>query len=76
LGWAVFNSCEIAEGEDLDKWFEPFCRPPGSTIPGSGLGLAICRAVCSVNRWELKLERVQAGLRASVSFGPLPPGIR
>jgi two-component system OmpR family sensor kinase len=69
LGWMVFNTCEIAEGEDLDKWFEPLYRSPGSATPGSGLGLAICRAVCSANGWQLQLERIEAGLRASLSFG-------
>jgi len=66
--WSVFNPCVLSPEENLQTWFEPFYRPPGSLTEGTGLGLTICLAIARVNGWQLTLQRVKGGVLALVNL--------
>jgi len=61
----LFNDCDIAPTEELDRYFEAFFRPDASrnsATGGNGLGLAICKAVANSNGWELEFLHRPGGV--------------
>jgi len=59
-----------------EKVLEPFFRVDASrTSPGSGLGLTLVKAIVMRHAAELSLEDNEPGLRVTVTFPPIQPGM-
>jgi signal transduction histidine kinase len=68
---AIWNQCELIEGWEATKYFEPFFRPDASRnsqTGGNGLGLAICKAICDTQGWTIALQQEDGGMCAGVMF--------
>lgn len=72
----LFNAFPALPRLDTAALFEPFYRPDEartSDSGGNGLGLAICRALATVNGWQITLEQSEDGVCVGVKFPATAP---